>query len=80
MSGELLHGEASTYVNHGCRCQPCRTAHAARSREYRSAHKGRGDDLKAKRALKSQRFRDAQAEVVRQYRAAISVAPESEQP
>jgi hypothetical protein len=30
------HGTANGYVNHGCRCQPCRDANAAAMREYRA--------------------------------------------
>jgi hypothetical protein len=30
------HGSASTYGNHGCRCQPCRDAHAEVTRARRA--------------------------------------------
>jgi hypothetical protein len=72
MSGAVgPHGDASTYGNHGCRCQPCTSAHAERSREYRNAAKARRDALQAKRALKAQHIRDVQAEVQRRYRDSI---------
>lgn len=28
----MIHGTRSTYVNHGCRCDECKAANAARSR------------------------------------------------
>lgn len=33
--GELDHGSASMYKNYGCRCDPCRKAYNAYTREYR---------------------------------------------
>lgn len=32
------HGDASTYSNHGCRCQPCRDAKAAYMKAWRYAN------------------------------------------
>lgn len=34
---ELIHGEASTYSNHGCRCAPCTQASAQKARRDRRA-------------------------------------------
>ena len=35
---ELLpHGDNSTYVNHRCRCEACKAAHAKRVKEQRAA-------------------------------------------
>ena len=34
---ELVHGKASTYTNHACRCEPCTNAAAAKMRERRRA-------------------------------------------
>ena len=67
MSGQPPHGDASTYGNHGCRCQPCRDAWSARAREYKSAHRARRDELRARRALKKQRYQEAQAKAMRDY-------------
>lgn len=32
------HGTSNGYINLGCRCQPCRDAHAAKHREYMRTH------------------------------------------
>lgn len=32
----MKHGTSGAYTNHGCRCDECRTAHAAKMREYRA--------------------------------------------
>ena len=42
------HGSASTYDNHGCRCDECRAANAAR---HAAARKRRKVDLGAGRAV-----------------------------
>jgi hypothetical protein len=34
---ELVHGKASTYTNHGCRCGPCTTAATDKARASRRA-------------------------------------------
>lgn len=31
--GPRRHGRNSTYIGHGCRCQPCTTAHTQAARE-----------------------------------------------
>lgn len=36
---ELVHGRASTYSIHKCRCVPCREANSARSASYRAARR-----------------------------------------
>lgn len=35
---ELVHGKASTYTNHACRCAPCTTAMSAKARERSRAN------------------------------------------
>lgn len=42
------HGTDSTYVNHGCRCEECKAAHAAYQRTAASSRKER---LRANPAL-----------------------------
>lgn len=37
---EWVHGEASTYSNLKCRCDPCRQANSRRSAEYRARRRG----------------------------------------
>jgi hypothetical protein len=34
---QLVHGSRSTYVNHKCRCDPCKRAHAERIAAQRAA-------------------------------------------
>ena len=40
---ELVHGKASTYSVHKCRCVPCREANSARSTSYRRARRQRAE-------------------------------------
>lgn len=35
----LDHGNYNTYINWGCKCAPCRTAHLANNRRYRNRRK-----------------------------------------
>lgn len=41
VSGATWHGTVTGYINHRCRCRPCKDAQAARIRRQRAARKER---------------------------------------
>jgi hypothetical protein len=44
MPADAPHGSLSTYVNYGCRCEPCRTANRENARRYRERQRRLADN------------------------------------
>lgn len=63
MRKEPWHGTAGGYINHGCRCDECRAAHASTIRLYRENQKKRGlcvnCSRKATRGVRCKKHADA---------------------
>lgn len=51
---DLVHGKASTYRHHGCRCDACRAANTAHARQYRKANPARAARASTRQSASAQ--------------------------
>lgn len=57
----LIHGTLGGYTNYRCRCQPCRDAYAAYSRDWRSRNRERSREIQRRAYHKPSRRASHQA-------------------
>lgn len=51
---KAVHGKASTYQHHGCRCDACRAANTAYARRYRKANPQRAARASTRQSMAGQ--------------------------